>query len=131
VNPSTCGRAGPNRHTPRETTLTAPTLAPTVVCTPWCRQGDGHPGEIPGGASCLSDLPDDTLTTPSGELAAYLDRTDGHTTLRVDLTPLPGGCVTLTVDVAEARAWAAAVITACDLAGDSDTLNSGRPAVAS
>lgn len=112
--------------------MTAPTLTPSTVCAPWCHQGDGHPGELPGGAVCISDLPGDTLTTPDGEVQLYLTRdADGNVSVRVDLTPIRGRCSTLTGSVAgsvaEARVWFAAGVAACDLGTDAASRALARP----
>ncbi len=29
-------------------TTTEPHPLPTIECTPWCKHGDGHPGEVFG-----------------------------------------------------------------------------------
>jgi hypothetical protein len=90
--------------------MTVP-LALVVTCTPWCH-AHGHPSDEP----CLSDRPNDTLTTPDGEAAHYLTSTGDNTLVQIEVTPLDGGCSAVEVSVDEAREWFTAGLAACDLA---------------
>ncbi len=102
------------------------TATQPAACTAWCY----HPGHDPADP-CISDTPEDLLITPNGEATFYLLRDpDGALAVQVETTGVDGKLTALTADVAEAREWFAAGLAACDLAGDGDTLDGGRPAVA-
>lgn len=93
------------------------TTAPATTCAPWCHQGDGHPGETPDTAQCMSDTPGDTLITPAGEAATYLTASLGDGVwVRIEVGGTDGAVKAVTASVAEARAWFAAGLAVCDLA---------------
>ncbi len=98
-------------------TLVPPVTLPPVRCAPWCSEGRGHiHADAPEDQFCYSNVDDDSMSIgEDGEVDVSLTTAPSQPVV-VELSVAGNGNnACLSMNVAEARRFALAVLATCDL----------------